>query len=234
MNQPTQTIFERVLLRPVEPDVTGAALLTWHADQGDWLVQVYVNGRLYDVTHRANQWQMWLHLDRRRMAIVELLAVDPTDRWRDCSDHLSAGQPRWTTQASLAITRDETLSIDARVAVTVDGQPHTTEPLWGVDDNRGGFGGLFGIGEFGRDAATGPGHGLGEFGVGPFNSDATAWRWQTGSLPAGEHVIACVVHDRHGRAIAELAEPVHVVIDAAPALPRDVTIDADFNLTWTP
>ncbi len=233
MNEPTQSIFEQVLLRHVEPDVPGPALLTWRADAGEHLVQVYVNGRLADVTQRPDQRELWVHLDRAGAARVELIAVDPRDRWRDNASRLAGWTPKHVHAAVLRFARDEALPIETRVTIDVDGERHTVEPLWRAADHRGGFGALFGVGEFGRDAATGVGLGLGEFGAGGFGWDGAAWRWRDERLSPGEHVIDCRMTDAHGRTVAQLAQPARVVIDAPPVVAGDPAIDDQLHLTWT-
>ncbi len=233
MTQPTQAIFDRVLLRPSDRDVPGRALLTWQATgQGERLVQVYVNDRLYDVTTAPAQRRMWLHLDRQTDVRIELLAVPPAAAWVDHGGELRSWIPRFVTAAVLVMTRDERLPIDSRAIVTVDGQAEPAIALWAAGDSRAGFGALHGMGEFGRDRATAPGEGLGEFGAAPHGGDGSAWRWRREDLPAGEHELAVQVTDGTGAIVGQLDAPLTVDIDRPPDPPRNVRIDEWFTLTW--
>lgn len=237
MNPPTQDIFEQVLLRPVvgrlSDDGASTALLSWvAAQQGDRLVQVYVDDVLTDISVDSSQREMWLHLDRTRTVRVELLAVDPADALTDHAADLHGWSPRFVQQASLAAVRDEALPIDTRAVVTVDGADDHGHPLWRSADYRSGFGALFGVGEFGRDSATGPGFGLGGFGAGPFGADGHAWRWQRDDLAPGSHSLEIRLDDSTGRAVGQMDAPQNVLIDAVPAAARSVQLDDLTTLRW--
>lgn len=232
MTQLEINTIDDVMLRPTEPDRATLALLSWSMPPGDdHLVQVYLDGSLYDVSTDPTQRQMWLHLDRLATARLELLAVNPADAWRDCSDELKAWSPPFVTRGELAIVRDETWPIDSRVIVSIDGVDDAGAPLWGASDPRGGFGGLFGIGPFGYDTATSPGHGLGEFGFGPFGADGAAWRWSRDDLPPGLHTLGLRIEDAAGRTIAVMNQQV-ITIDAIPDPPVNLTLDETFTLRW--
>jgi hypothetical protein len=230
----SQDIFELVLLDPAVSGATSLARLTWRApQQGNRVVQAYVNGRLYDVTATADQPEMWLWLDRSIDLHVQLLAVPAELARADLSAELDGWSPRLNTGAELAILRDESLAVDSRVVVSVDGAAEPARALWSTRDHRGGLGALFGIGGFGRDEATAPGLGLGEFATGRFGVDGSALRWRRDDLPPGEHAIDLHVEDARGRRIAELDEPIQVTIDALPQPARDLQLDDDFVLHWT-
>lgn len=186
--EPTQSVFDHVLLRPAT-DGSGLAYLTWRAGaQGDRVVQVYVDGRLYDVSGDRTQRAMWLQLDPTRDHALELLAVDPSERWREMSEKRSGRVPPWVHEVVSEKARDESLPIDARVTVKVDHRLVADEAVWSSEDHRGGFGGLHGEGLFGFDLATAPGNGQGDFGYGPFGSGGEAWCW-VGLLGPGEHQV---------------------------------------------
>lgn len=232
MTQTGADMIDGVLLRPTEPDRAQMALLTWSMPPGAGrLVQVYVDGALYDTTIDPAQREMWLHLDRSRTARVELLAVESAEVWRDFSSDLATWEPPFVTRAELAIVREESWPIDSRVIVRLDGVDGPGSALWGPDDSRGGFGGLFGIGPFGYDTATSPGHGLGEFGLGPFGSGGAAWRWSRDDLPPGEHTLDLRIEDAAGRTIAVM-DPRMITIDAVPEPPVNLTLDETFTLRW--
>jgi hypothetical protein len=225
-------MIDGVLLRPTEPDRAAMALLTWSMPPGDErFVQVYVNGALYDATIDPAQREIWLHLDRLKTARVELLAVEPADVRRDFSSDLAAWEPPFVTRAQLTIVRDESWPIDSRVIVSIDGVDGPGSALWGPNDSRGGFGGLFGIGPFGYDTATSPGHGLGEFGLGPFGSDGAAWRWSRDDLTPGQHTLNLRIEDAAGRTIAVMDQRT-ITIDAIPDPPVNLTLDETFTLRW--
>ncbi|MBI1373910.1 MAG: hypothetical protein GC159_14400 [Phycisphaera sp.] len=233
--EPTQDIFTRVLLRPTVPDGAGLCHLAWAATAKSLagrVVQIYVDGHLYDAVTDATQRETWLHLDRERDTRVELLAVDASEAWRDRAADLATWSPAFVTEATLRIARDETLPIDTRVIVSVDGEDDARHPLWGAGDARVGFGGLFGDGGFGWDMATGLGHGVGAFGHGLFGADGEPWVWTRDDLPSGEHTIDLRLEDDTGRVIGALDAAQTITIDALPAPPTDLTLDEDYTLSW--
>ncbi|MAE62301.1 MAG: hypothetical protein CMJ49_13210 [Planctomycetaceae bacterium] len=237
MTSATQDIFDQVLLRAavaaLDDDGSAMALLSWVApDQGDRLVQVYVNDVLADVSVDASQREMWLHLDRARPVRVELLAVDPQAALNDHATDLHGWSPRFTQRAALAITRDETLPVESVAIVSVDDAEDFGHRLWRDTDYRSGFGALFGIGEFARDGATGPGLGRGEFGVGQFGADGCAWRWQRGDLSPGAHTIDLRMESPEGREVGRLDAPLDVYIDALPSPAKGVQLDDVATLSW--
>lgn len=233
MLEPTQEVFERVLLWPVEPDRPGPALLSWRVGDLDGrAVQVYVNDRLYDVVFDEQQRELWLHLERRGETWVELLAVDVREAWADRSERLAGWSPRFVGGADLTMVRDEAWPVESRVVVSVDGEDHSPQRLWRAWESRGGFGGLFGRGGFGYDLATGSGIGLGEFGLGAFGADGNAWRWEGGELSEGTHEVGIGVEDPTGEIVAELAEAEVVTIDPPPRPAEAVNIGPGFELTW--
>ena len=239
MTTATQDIFERVIARPVST-ATGehASLvhLAWSApQQGQRLVQVYVDGQIVEVTADPMQREMWLLLDRSQARRIELLAVPPDEIHTPRPHLLSNWDPAVTSQATLHIVRDESLPVDTRLEVSIDNEPVDRGPMWPADEHRGGFGGLFGLGEFGRDALTGPGLGMGELGMGPLGSEGTAWRWSRGDLspsPVG-HDLAVTATDHTGRAVAVPVTVDDIRIDALPDAAATFTIDPNFTLNWT-
>lgn len=233
MNGPTQSVFESVALRPSRAGLAGLSHLTWRApQQGDRLVQVYVDGSRYATTADPTQRSMWLWLDHTAGHWIELLAVDCADALVDRSSHLTADSPRPRTTTELALRRDESLDVEATVRVSVDGKLDHVSPLWAATDHRSGFGGLFGIGRFGHDDATALGFGFGDLGGGVFGEDNTFWRWRRNDLPAGDHVISAEVVDRFGRTIGQLTPSPTVSIDKLPGVAQRLTIDPDFTLRW--
>lgn len=233
MNAATQDVFEMVLARWAEHGPRGLGHLVWRApQQGDRLVQVYVDGALYDVSVTAEQREMWLHLETGRAHRIELLAVPAEEAWNDHGAELSGWLPSFTSTAELALLRDEALDIDGRVVVTVDGRLDCRDRMWCGGDWRGGFGALFGEGRFGHDDATAPGFALGELGAGAFGSDGSAWRWRRDGLPAGAHTIEVAVEDAAGRVIGELSSPVEVVVDGAPGAAKNLRMEPGFVLRW--
>ncbi|MHB1156096.1 MAG: hypothetical protein ACYC26_04575 [Phycisphaerales bacterium] len=221
---PPPEVFEQVLLRGTT--LPGLLHLTWIASQqGQRFVQVYVNGELYDVSMNAGQREMWLHTDGLSDVSVELRMVEADQAWMDQSGR---------SVAELALLRDEGLPIDARVVVSVDGTDAAEGRLWDAMNFRSGFGGLFGEGEFGHDAASAPGMGMGELGVGAMGMDGVAWRWTSQAMAAGEHVLALRVTDMTGRTIAQAGEARVVEIDANAKPASGLGIDGTFTLHIQP
>jgi hypothetical protein len=238
MNEPTQTIFELVLARPivrVGGDDPGLVHLWWAApQQGDRLVQVYVDDRLYDVTPWPDQRELWLVLDRRQAHRIELLGVSIDDErgvWSPRLEHLRGWSPAVRDVGQLALLRDPTLPVHSQIEVMVDGALMDRAPLWPDDAPRAGFGAVFGEGGFGFDAATGPGLGLGELGRGPLGSDGTAWRWRHAELATGEHQVAIDAFDETGQPAATTLERT-LAIERLPSPPDYVQMDDNFTLSW--
>lgn len=244
----TQEVFEAVLARPVvvRGGEHGALVHVWWRapQQGDRLVQVYVDGELVEVTHSVSQREVWLMWDRDRPFRVELLAVgvseaggnpeeDPGGVWAAYPEMLASWQPAVQTAAKLMIVRDERLPIDTQMAVSVDGVVRDRGALWPADEHRGGFGALFGLGEFGQDAVTGLGLGAGELGLGALGADGTAWRWRRDDLGVGVHELTAAALDHAGQSVAGEVNVNGVVIEEQPRAAASFTFDTDFTLHWT-
>lgn len=224
---------DAVLLQPSAAPADGAALLRWRSDAPDatTAVQVYVDGCLYDVAVDPDQRELWVRLPRSRNVAVELLAV-PRDRvWLDHAHELASWDPAWLPSVPLAICRDESLPIDARVVATLDESDEPPHPLWTAGDARAGFGGLFGEGGFGFDDATAPGLGLGEFGAGAFGRDGFAWRWRSRDLPTGSHTAMLRIETRQSDVLAE-STPVATEITRPPSAAQTLSGETDFTLRW--
>jgi hypothetical protein len=236
---PTQDVFELALARPVvAADGEHQALvhLWWSApQQGDRIVQVYVDGRLADVSVHPSQREMWLMLDRSRSHRIELLAVQPGDGsiWAEHRERLATWDPPFAGPAAAAVIRDPRLPVDTNVSIAVDGEPAASGPMWPADEHRGGFGALFAEGAFGWDTATAPGLGMGELGMGPLGEDGTAWSWQSDELAPGTHELALSAFDRTGQATANPVAFEDIDIETLPAAAVGVAIDDDFTLSWT-
>lgn len=236
----TQDVFELGLARPVvarSGEHPALVHLWWSApDQGDRLVQVYVDDELVEVSQDPSQRDLWLMCDRSRDHRIELLAVPVSDAdgvWRDRPDLLRRWDPAVKSGLSLAVLRDEALPIDTCVSVEVDGQPIDHGPMWPAWEHRGGMGALFGLGAFGFDAVTGPGLGVGELGMGPLGTDGTAWRWARRDLDIGQHVVGVSVRDGTGREVVDPVLVEGVVVESLPAAASSFSIDPDFTLRWS-
>jgi len=231
----TQSVFELVLLRGINT-ATGEhprlAHLHWRApQQGRCLVQVYVDDELFDVSSDYAQREMWLPLDRSAQHRIELLAVDPqrADVWRAYPEALRTWQPDASARLHVALLRDEALPADTRLSFTLNDEPAGCAAMWDAHAHRGGFGGLFGEGAFGFDAATGPGLGEGELGMGPLGADSAALPWRSAPLDAGTHTLRITAHDAAGRASSPAL--VHTATTSPlPAPPRALTVDQEFTL----
>lgn len=236
----TQGDFELTLGRAVmqEGGEHDGLVHVWWRDPAaaDRLVQVYVNGEFFDVTTDPDQRELWLVLDRSRPNRVELLAVpiEASDLlWHAQPDRLMAWNPPVEGAAEALVLRDESLPIGTRIEVAVDGNVVTAGELWPGDVARSGFGGLFGLGGFGQDAASGLGLGRGELGWGSLGVDGTAWRWRDTTLAPGPHTIMLAARDAEGQALSPTLSLLPVVIDALPTAARSLTAEPDFTLVWT-
>lgn len=236
---PTQHVFTLVLARPV---ITAAGEhpslvhLWWHApDQGDRLVQVYVDGLLVFTTADPAQREMWLTCDRSVAHRIELLAVSihDTDAIHQSHPHLlMSWSPRPSTEIDVRLLRDESLAVDTRVTVRLNDLPVAESLMWGPHDHRAGFGSLFGEGSFGHDDATGPGLGAGGLGQGALGSDGGALGWRIENLPAGENTIHLAATNAAGFAVA-LPVSRTVVSQPLPLPPSSIALDSNFVLSWT-
>ncbi len=221
-----------MLLFTTHPDSPGPALLSFEPPPEGSAWQVYVNEELYDVVTDPSQRELWLDLDRTTDTRIELLAVAPDRMWEPRSAELIGWSPQPTTRTSLTILRDESLAPDSRVVAAVDGQEQPGAPLWRPRDPRSGFGGLFGQGSFGYDAAAAPGFGLGDFALGPFAFDAHAWRYVRDDLTPGTHTLDLRIEDARGLTIARLNAPRSIEIEAMPRPAKELVMDAGFTLGW--
>lgn len=231
----TQQVFELALARPVDaPDLQHGRLihLMWRApEQGERLVQFYLNGQLSGASASITQREAWLVVDHEQHAQIELLAVSPAYATVDLASVLSGVEPRTTPAASLTILRDLSLPVDTVLRVAVEGKQDRVH-LFSPSDARGGFGAVFGEGGFGYDASTGPGLGLGELGYGPLGSDGFALRWRGENLPRGINTVDLLLEDQAGQAAAQPMSP-DLSIDRLPDPPSDVALNEELKLTWT-
>lgn len=232
----TQQVFERVLARPVAaPDMQHGQLvhLLWRApEQGERLVQFYLNGQLAGSSLSITQRDVWLVIDHDQHIEVELLAVDPTSATVDLASELTGLTPATQPTAAIAVLRDLSLPVDTTLTVSVDGGPSERLPLFSPGDTRGGFGAVFGEGGFGYDTSTGPGLGQGELGYGPLGSGGDALRWRDEAQSMGPHAVDLSLEDQAGLAVAQrTSQP--ITIDRLPDAPMAVELTSALHLTWT-
>jgi hypothetical protein len=236
----TQSVFELVLARPV---VTPAGEhpwlvnLWWRASQqGDRLVQVYIQGGLYDVTLDPSVREMCLLVDRTHTNRIELLAVpadDAQEVWRPQPGLLASWDPGVSSTAQVVLVRDESLAVDTQLVISVDGTNTDHGAMWPNDEPRSGFGALLGAGCFGYDDATGPGLGIGELGAGPLGLDGTALRWRRDDLGVGSHDIQVNAVNHSGLPVAVPLLIQDTLIDNLPDPVSGLSIDPSFLLSWT-
>ncbi|MEM1108713.1 MAG: hypothetical protein AAGH99_08490 [Planctomycetota bacterium] len=236
----TQDGFSLTLGRsPIHESEThdGLVHLWWRSDFLDErLVQVYVNGELIEVTHNSDQREVWLILDRAVDNRVELLAVRrdrPELLWQPRPDLLKSWDPPINQMVRAKVLRDEALPIETKVAVAINGIEVEESPLWSGDTPRSGFGGLFGLGGFGRDDATGLGLGRGALGLGPLGADATPWCWNSSELDPGTHTVTLTARDARGVDMTPPQTLRPMDVDALPQGASSLTVDPDFTLTWS-
>ncbi len=230
----TQDVFELVLARPVITEAGEHPRLVhlwWRApQQGDRVVWVFVDGELADVVWDSEQRELWLSIDRSLPRRIELVAADADDPPRRLVS--SCWQPSVQSAALVSLVRDETLPVDTRVAVLDGEQVLDDEPMWADGEHRSGFGALFGQGAFGFDAATGPGLGLGELGVGPLGADNFAWRWRRDDLEDGEHALSLQALSRDGETLDAPLELEPATVERLPQPPANLHMQSNFTLTW--
>jgi hypothetical protein len=231
----TQAVFQNVLVRPVErPGGADPALVRvgWEApEQGERLVQVYVDGFLHDVTICPSQRALWLLLDRGRRHRVELLAVPTDQAWEAMPRALAGWSPKVRDWARVAVLRNEAFPVATRVRVSVDGATVDEGALWPADQPRAGFGAIFGEGGFGLDGATGFGLGEGALGLGPLGADGEPWRWQRADLGEGAREVRLEPIDASGRAVGM---PLTREVEVArwPEAASEVGVDRSWTLWW--
>ncbi len=230
----TQDVFDLVLARPI---VTAAGehpwlvYLWWSAPiQGNRVVQVYVQGELYDVTLDSTVREMVLVLDRTRTNRIELLAVADDDVeaiWRPQPDLLESWQPEVLDVVEVTMVRDEALPVDTHVVAEVGGQAVDSGAVWPNDVNRSDPDDLL---EFAD--VSGLGLGVGGLGAGRLGFDATVWRWRRDDLAVGSHDININAVDLAGQPAADPILLQDVLIDNLPDPVMGLSIDQSFVLSW--
>ncbi|MEM8737672.1 MAG: hypothetical protein AAGG38_04240 [Planctomycetota bacterium] len=226
------SVFGLVLGRAVEDrygEHDGLVHVWWRlvSEQEVW-VRVYIDGVLTEVVTDPGQRDVWLVTDRTRACHVELCAV-------------AVGETAWSAErwdvrerdrVGVVMLRDETFAVDARVRVELAGGVKVESAMWPGDAARSGFGGLFGLGGFGRDAASGLGLGRGELGHGPLGIDGEAWRWRSPALPDGAYAVGVSVRDAAGRRVSAALPPTVKSVENPPEPAESLRVLTDFTLTW--
>lgn len=231
----TQDVFELVLARPIaltRGEHASMVHIWWRApQQGDRLVQIYVDQELFFVACDVSQRECVLFLDRTCDHHIELLAVD--------CDHALSAQPQSLTgwnlpiieNAAISIVRDHALPIHASLRTSLNGMNHDEALLFPANEPRGGFGALFGEGGFGYDDAAGFGLGRGELGLGPLGEDGTAWQMNISCMNDGLHDLDIDLLNEKGGIIGE-ADDIEVQLNALPAPASMVYADESMTLKW--
>lgn len=239
MNPMTQAPFQLLLARPVvTPDGEDPRLvhLWWRADSlAGHAVQVYLDGTLVATCTDTAQREMWLTCDRSVPHRIELLALPLSNveaLHREHPRSLTTWNPTASTEITARVLRDESLPVDTRLTLSLNGSPIAEAAMWGAMDSRAGFGALFGEGSFGFDDATAPGLACGELGLAPLGFDGEPIGWRVERLPPGESVIELSATDGRG---VPVALPVQHTVrcDPLPPPPREVEISPNFVLSWT-
>ena len=230
MTQATTDIFERIVARQAVDQPCDISV-SWRASQqGDRVVQVYVDQVFTAVTASNEARDIEVLIDPSLRRTVELLAVPPDQAGREMQ-HLLASWQRGERHAVTAdVLRDEAFDASASLAWRINSQPEHRETLWPRDTHRGGFGGLFGLGAFGFDHATGAGLGRGQLGWGPLGADASALRIRDNAQQAGEHTLSLWLLDDVGRPVASPLEQTQLVTRPA-ASASHLRIESGL-LTW--
>lgn len=230
MTQATTDIFELIVARQVL-DRPWDVRVSWRAtQQGDRVVQVYVDQALTAVTASREARDIDVLIDPSLRRTVELLAVPVGQAGRDMP-HLLQSWRRGERHAVQAdVLRDEAHDASASLAWRIDAQCGHREALWPRDTHRGGFGGLFGLGAFGFDHATGPGLGRGQLGWGPLGTGGEALTIRDHAVPSGEHTLSLQLLDDAGRPLTSPHQHTQLVTrpDASAA---NLRIESGL-LTW--
>jgi len=234
----TQDVFELVVARAVlaaGAEHSWLVHLWWRApEQGERVVQVYVDGELVDVVGWLEERETWLVLDRARKHRIELLAVateNGTEVWKAYPRALGSWQPAVAGEVEITLLRDERLAADTTVSVGVDGAELDEGLMWSAVDHRGGFGALFGVGSFGQDDATGVGLGAGELGMGLLGADGTAWRWRRRDVGEGGHAMTVEARADSGVMVADTLSLTQEV-QALPGEAVGFGIDSGYIASW--
>jgi hypothetical protein len=181
----------------------GAVEVVWDSTQGSRWHQMYVNGRLAGVTPQIEDRRLVVSepVGRGGMQstlLVEVIAVDATDRWTDFGDELSGlGQNR-----------------GPRVRLTWQGGLYLDPNLESFD--------VFADGRTGAVDYTAPlnespipakpggqspwGFGCGGYGLGAYGQSAARYEWTTDVLEPGTWRLAVVAVDAAGNRLATAAE----------------------------
>jgi len=227
----TSDVFDRVVAQSVLGRPWAVRVAWSAAQQGDRLVQAYVDQQWSAVSLLPTQRELWLTIDASRRRTLELLAV-PVE--------LASVSMPWALPSSLAgvahamtatVMRDEALPASATLHWSLGEGAGRREAMWPADRHRGGFGGLFAVGALGFDTATGPGLGRGGLGWGPLGADAEAIELVEQDLDAGPHTLSLVVTSDAGVELAH-RDVGPVTVRRPPAPPRDLAFDGT-TLTWT-
>jgi len=230
----TQEVFELVLARPI---VTGAGEHPWLVHlwwrvplQGSRAVQIYVQDELYDVLLDTSSREMILMLDRTRTNRIELLAVPADDAeaiWRAQPSLLSSWQPGLSDVATVTLVRDESLPIDTRVDVELDGELIDSRMMWPNHINRSDPEAALLTGD-----VAGLGLGIGHLGAGRLGHGGESLRWRRDDLPEGLHDIVINALDRDGHPVTDPLMLDDVRVDDLPGPVVGLSVDQGFTLSW--
>jgi len=134
---------------------------------GSTLVQIYLDEELHDVVVPGQDQFVHLGLDRTHARTVRVATTDVSGVWVEQSGGLG-GSGLLTARVDAVLHRQPDSPVGARWRVRVDDQVVWDELEWDCVAGRPGFGGVFGLGDFGFEMGVGPGWELAPFGYGPF------------------------------------------------------------------
>ena len=175
----------------------GLLLLSWHSVETNKFFQAYVNGELAGSTIHTEQRMLLVEHDPSTVALVEVVAVDPAEQYRDFSDQLSGFTAEDGCHVELSWPRRGILPLNSRVevyaddcsgAIDYDAEPLASSSVWDDPLDKWGWGfDVFGKGDFGYSGTGAPGWGHCGFGDGEFGFDAERCEWQSDCLTLGVH-----------------------------------------------
>ena len=169
-------------------------LVDWDVSAtGEYLVQIYLDGYLYDVSPSPDHRSICLGVDRQEDHQIELIAVCPSEPW---ANH-HAQMTEWGRLGSIprvVLHRSVDVALDARVRLSLDATVQGETPVWTSREARPGFGGMFGSSDFGFEFPVGPGLGRAWFGSGPLGCDSDPIVWPIGRSDASRNVMIEVLN----------------------------------------
>jgi hypothetical protein len=178
--------------------------VTWRLTDATRVVRIHLDGALAEVASDPAMREAWIVCDRRLPHAVALSTFpreQAHDAWVMQPNPVAPLAPACSSAGHFSFIADQSLPLDAQLCISIDGDIHTTTPLWRADGPRAGLGSLLGQGALGIDGLMCRGLGQGQLGAGPCGVDGDALEFALPILPAGAHNIALRTTDADGAPI---------------------------------